>query len=130
MKPPGLLMYSLRGETAKKVRLVAMRFRIRVRPVAPWEYEDPLGALVDGQKSPPPEAAGQEFEEPMLVMGFFPAGMMDAFVRGLQRAGVPPISLKAVLTPTNLQWNSRKLREELSREREAFQKGAPPAHQM
>ena len=46
MKPPVLLTYNLRGERAAKIRMVAMRFRVRLRDVERREYARPLAELV------------------------------------------------------------------------------------
>ena len=60
----------------------------------------------------------------MLVFVDFSNGLLDRFLTALRRAKVPPIPLKAVLTPTNARWTSGKLREELSLEFRA-RSGAP-----
>ena len=46
MKPPVLLTYNLRGERAAKIRMVAMRFRVRLRDVERREYARTLAELV------------------------------------------------------------------------------------
>ena len=53
-------------------------------------------------------------------MAHFPPALVQAFLQGLRRAGVRPGGLKAVLTPTNAQWDSLALYTELCREREAI----------
>ena len=51
MKPPVLLTYNLRGERAAKMRMVAMRFRVRLRDVVNHtdmgEYVYGMYALVE-----------------------------------------------------------------------------------
>ena len=39
----------------------------------------------------------------------------------MKRAKLPPIPLKAVLTPTNRDWTSQQLWQELRREHQAMQ---------
>ena len=106
MKQPVLLTYNLRGERAAKIRMVAMRFRVRLRDVERREYARTLAELV--------------------VNG--PEGDWEAFLQGLRRAGVRPGGLKAMLTPTNAQWDSRALHAELCKEREAISHGAASVH--
>ena len=126
MKQPVLLTYNLRGERAAKIRMVAMRFRVRLRAVEKREYARPLGELVES--GPEGDWAGEAFDEEMLVMAHFPSPLLQAFLQGLRRAGVRPVALKAVLTPTNAGWDSRALHAELCKEREALSGGGAPIH--
>ena len=126
MKPPVLLTYNLHGERAAKIRMAAMRFRVRLRVVERREYARPLGELVES--GPEGDGAGEAFDEEMLVMAHFPPALVQAFLQGLRRAGVRPGGLKAVLTPTNAQWDSLALYTELCREREAISQGAASVH--
>ena len=128
MKQPVLLVYNLSGERAKAVALSAMRLKIRVRRVEPDEYGLPLAALCGLEETPAQAPQAAPFADEMLVMALFPAGMMNVFLQAMRRAGIAPVSLKAVLTPTNAAWNSARLHEELCREREAFAAGAQAAH--
>ena len=122
MKPPVLLTYNLHGERAAKIRMAAMRFRVRLRAVERREYARPLAELVES--GPEGDWDGEAFDEEMLVMTHFPPALVQAFLQGLRRAGVRPGGLKAVLTPTNAQWDSLALYTELCREREAISQGA------
>ena len=126
MKPPVLLTYNLHGERAAKIRMAAMRFRVRLRAVERREYARPLGELVEN--GPDGDWNGKAFDEEMLVMAHFPPALVQAFLQGLRRAGVRPGGLKAVLTPTNAQWDSLALYTELCREREAISQGAASVH--
>ena len=126
MKPPVLLTYNLHGERAAKIRMAAMRFRVRLRVVERREYARPLGELVES--GPEGDWDGEAFDEEMLVMAHFPQALVQAFLQGLRRAGVRPGALKAVLTPTNAQWDSLALYTELCREREAISQGAASVH--
>ena len=135
MKQPVLLMYNLSGDRARAIAMAAMRLKIRVRRVEPGEYGLPLAVLC-GLDAAAGEAESRTqpspFEDEMLVMALFPAGMMSAFLQAMRRMGIAPVALKAVLTPTNTAWDSARLREELSREREAILAGesaAPAAPQ-
>ena len=88
MKPPVLLTYNLHGDRAAKIRLVAMRFRIRVRGVLAAEYDRPVGELAD--TAPGGSWEGEAFSDEMLVMAHFPAPLLQAFLQGMRRAGVRP----------------------------------------
>lgn len=129
MKQPVLLCYNLPQESYRKLRLVAMRLKIRMRAVKPWELSQTLEALA-GTSQPLDQTVPCEgaFTDEMLVMAYFPAGMGNAFLRLARQSGVPSISLKAVLTPTNSQWDSITLHTEISKEREAIEQGLEQVH--
>ena len=109
MKQPVLLCYNLSGEKMQKIRLAAMRLKIRVRPVEEDEYAQTVAALCGLEEKTDAAYVGAGFEDEMLVMANFPAGMMNAFLGLFRRMGIAPVALKAMLTPTNAAWNSEKL---------------------
>ena len=159
MKQPVLLCYNLNGYKARNVHMTAMRMKIRVRNVAKEEYALPLSVLlgaesvqtapmrdpaIDAQSDQRSEqthgaqasrnvaedqSGAQAFSDEMLVMAFFPQGMMNVFLQARHRAGVAPIALKAVLTPTNAAWSSTQLHDELAREHAAMTAGQTSAHE-
>ena len=128
MKQPVLLCYNLSGEKMQKIRLAAMRLKIRVRPVEEDEYAQTVAALCGLEEKTDAAYVGAGFEDEMLVMANFPAGMMNAF--GLfRRMGIAPVALKAMLTPTNAAWNSEKLHAEIAGEHQAMMNGKEKRHQ-
>ena len=100
MRQPVLLCYNLKDESFRKVRLAAMRFKIRIRPVSPSEYGETLAALC-GMEPPAGLPAPGAFADDMLVMAHLSSLQASQFLQSLRRLGVPPIALKAMLTPTN-----------------------------
>ena len=128
MKQAVLLCYNLAPEKAQKIRLAAMRLKIRVRPVAKEEYGQTLAALCGMEETTDAAYGGAGFEDEMLVMANFPAGMMNTFLGLFRRMGIAPVALKAILTPTNAQWDSEKLHAEIASEHEAMMKGNGAAH--
>ena len=128
MKQAVLLCYNLAPEKAQKIRLAAMRLKIRVRPVSREEYGQTLAALCGMEETADAVYSGAGFEDEMLVMVNFPAGMMNTFLGLFKRMGIAPVALKAILTPTNAQWDSEKLHAEIASEHEAMMKGNKAAH--
>ena len=63
---------------------------------------------------------GEELEQEMMVMAGLSSGRIDAVISALRRTGVGRINYKAVLTPTNSQWDSLTLYRELAREHAAM----------
>ena len=129
MKQPVLLCYNLSGEKMQKIRLAAMRLKIRVRPVEEDEYAQTVAALCGLEEKTDAAYVGAGFEDEMLVMANFPAGMMNPFLGLFRRMGIAPVSLKAMLTPTNAAWNSEKLHAEIADEHQAMMNGKEKRHQ-
>ena len=94
MRQPVLLCYNLKDESFRKVRLAAMRFKIRIRPVPPAEYGETLAALC-GMEPPAGLPAPGTFADEMLVMAHLSSLQASQFLQSLRRLGVPPIALKA-----------------------------------
>ena len=129
MKQPVLLCYNLSGEKMQKIRLAAMRLKIRVRPVEKDEYAQTVAALCGLEEKTDAAYVGAGFEDEMLVMANFPAGMMNAFLGLFHRMGIAPVALKAMLTPTNAAWDSEKLHAEIAGEHQAMMNGKEKRHQ-
>lgn len=121
MAVPTVLFYNLDSEKGRRIKLLCLAMKLRAKSVSPAEYGIPLEELLLG-KGEKGQAENGGFSEEMLVMAHLTNGQLDAFLQGLRRKKIPPVSLKAVLTPVNSTWDSRKLREELLREREAMEK--------
>lgn len=128
MKQPLMLCYNMGGERLRAMRMAAMRLKIRVRPVEKGEYGLTLGALC-GLEEAGEAPAVEDFGQEMLVMAFFPAGMMNALLQTMRRMRVAPVALKAVLTPTNAAWDSSRLCGEIAREHAAMAGGAASVHE-
>ena len=88
MKQPVLLCYNLTGEKMQKIRLAAMRLKIRVRPVEKAEYAQTIAALCGAEDAREAAYTGAGFEDEMLVMANFPAGMMNTFLGLFRRMGI------------------------------------------
>lgn len=133
MKSPVLLCFQMSPEKAAKVRFLCMRFAIRFQQVSPEQWGERLGVLCglpedDAAEPLPLTDVPQDVPGEMMVMGLFPAGMASQFLQAMKRAKLPPVPLRAVLTPTNSQWTPPMLYRELQREREAVTRGMPGAH--
>ncbi len=127
MKAPRLLCFQIPAEMAGKLRLICMRFGIRFQPVPQEDWGKTLGTLC-GLEEAAEDASPQAVPEKMLVMALFPSGMAQQFLLALRRAKLPPVPLKAVLTPTNSAWTPGQLYQELCKEREALAQGRKTPH--
>lgn len=124
-----ILLYHLPEETAKARRGVCLRMGIRVREIPPEQYHLPLGCLAglpgfepaEGDVSAQPCSIEDVSE--MVVLKNFTSRRMDELFRQWRKAGLPPIALKAALTPHNANWDSVTLYRELLQEHQAMQEG-------
>ena len=83
-----------------------------------WKKMDLEELLARKEEKRPVE---EEFHDPMLVFCGMTHEKLDHLLTTMERAGLPRIALKAVLTPTNGTWTSQQLWTELRREHEAMQ---------
>lgn len=113
---PSVYMYRLNGKKGAKIRLLCMKLKIRAVSVRPEQYLLPLGVLTGLTQGSGQNWAGGELPGEMLLFVNFDQRLLDAFLQGFRRDGIPSVALKAVLTPTNLNWTSLQLFEELCRE--------------
>ena len=120
MSAPLLLMYNLDNDKGTRRRLLCMKLHIRFRSVTPSEYGQPVGALA-GFCPSEPDAPAPAFDDEMLVMVNFDGGLLNRFLQQIRAAHIPPVALKAMLTPTNLTWSSARLHDEIRSEHEAMQ---------
>ncbi len=122
MGAPTVLLYNLDTEKGRRIKLLCLSLKMRVKSVPPAAFGMTLAAFLQGE-TPEGEEAAQPFSEEMLVMSELTSSQMNTFLQGFRRKKIPPVDLKAVTTPSNLQWNARQLRDELSKEHEAVQAG-------
>ena len=117
---PLMLCIHMSKERALRLTFAAMSLGVRVKLVEENQEGQTLGALcgLEPLVSKPDKAAvGEE----MLVFAFMPDEVLDRLLTAL-RSGMPPVRLKAVLTPDNRAWNCGQLYRELRGEAEAFEK--------
>ncbi len=128
---PTLLTWHLPAKKAAKVRMLALRSGVRVVPVERWQYLQPIGSFTGDCGSMDSFYDGDGFPEEMMLLAHFPESLMSRFLQAWRTAGIPPVTLKAVLTGTNRDWNTLELHEQLTAERDAIRAGRPlPEHEI
>ena len=125
MSRPTLLAFAVSDDRLSRLRFGCMKLGILVKPVAPEDHAQPLGALLGLQERTDAAPESSPVGE-MLVMAAFDDALVNRFLAELRQMRIPPFRLKAMLTPTNATWNAHRLYAELSAEHAAM--GA--AHQQ
>jgi hypothetical protein len=64
------------------------------------------------------------------VLAHFPPELLNRFLYGFRKDGIPPVSLKAILTDTNQSWDSEALHAQIAEEHRALENGQPPVHDV
>lgn len=119
-----ILLYQLENTVSWPSLQAALSIhRLSYRHVVPAEYHIPLGQLAhEPVGSFPASAASQPIAEPMLIFCGLAPETLNQFLDLMRRLNISGIALKAVLTPTNQNWNSLQIYEELKKERAAFER--------
>ena len=119
-----VLCYNLKG--TKKGRKLAMIFSylgFKVRHILPEEYHIPVGELAEGktdEETKSEETDGEEpFTDEMRILCPASEASLDKalFMMRKEKVQVP---LKAVLTPSNQEWDSVSLHDEILKEHKAM----------
>lgn len=105
------LFYNFSEERMRKAKFALLPLKIRTKAVRKSEYNHPLGYLAGIKEIEPAETEfdGNGFDEEMIVMHNFTSKTVDGLIRALNKCGVGRVPLKAVITPTNKDWNSVQL---------------------
>ena len=128
-----------RPETMKHVAMmksVLVRMGVRIKNIGPEQVLEKVGYLAGMEGFEAAETGTAETEaaetgtaeikagpdelpvipEEVMVLKQFSSQRLDMLLAGLRRAGVPRISLKAVLTEHNSEWTFYHLYQELKEE--------------
>lgn len=119
------LYYAPDPVPAARAGRVFLSLRIRVRTARADQMGQTVGFLLGlkGHAERPDAPALPAPARPVLVLSGFTRARMDQLFAALRREGLPPIDLKAVVTPTNVSWTLGELCAELAREHEAMHGG-------
>lgn len=125
---PVVLAYNLSPEREKQVKMLCVTNGIRCRMVDKQEYSQPLAALAGLEELNNLPHEGEDFQDEMMVLCFFPNEKVSAFLNAFRQKGYKPVRLKAVLTETNSRWESVALNKELNEEDAWFKANKGPMH--
>ena len=122
MKPSGeiVLLYNIPDEKSRKLRMLMVRMGMRFKIVEPSDYGQPVGLLAGIKEAAleNPEAEVKTFQDEMMIMRGFTSSRLDLFLQNMRKASIEKIDYKAIVTPTNMRWNSWQLYLEIKQEHE------------
>lgn len=125
------LLFAVKSAKARQIEDLCHSLGVRAVRVSPSAYGENLGFLAGIQGIPrggsprSDKGPGKEFPSEMLVFSGLDSGSLDTFLKSYREAGIPPVALKATLTPHNIFWTPEQLYGELLREHAAFHKDGP-----
>ncbi len=110
-------MYNCSGPEYSKLKQIFAMLRLLMRPVSPDKYHLTLTELALGQGEVGETC--EAFPEPMLVFCGTSGPLVQQVLEIIRLSKMPPM-IKAVMTNDNQDWDSKKLYEELVKERDAL----------
>lgn len=119
MKPRPLALLYAPAEENAALYTAALETLMRVRRLTAQDMDQTLSALAAGKNG---ADAGDAPAEAFLVLSGCDSAFLNKVLQALRAPGVPPLPLKATLTPHNVNWTARQLYEEICREREEMTK--------
>ena len=113
----GIQMIAFFAESKKKIRMVGERDFFYSRSGLPW-----LG--VEGIAPSEETFTGEAPEHEIMVFAGVSDAKLQRMLTEIRRNGIRKVEHKAILTPTNVHWNTIELYEELEQERQAMEAAA------
>lgn len=113
-----LLLFNVNEGKAALIKSVCGGLGIRIVKIYQHQYGETIGALagipVYAMQNRP--YRGEGFEQEMMVICGLNSTELDEFLAAFRDAKIPPVWLKATLTPHNMAWSAAQLYRELERE--------------
>ena len=116
-----VLIYEITQEKENRLKELAIEQNVKIKRVSPSSYGESLGFLA-GISGFSGSLRGKNegiLGEEMMVFSGMDGDRVDLFLDEMKKRQIT-VALKAILTPYNIRWDSRKLSAELKKEREAF----------
>ena len=106
---PEALLYNFNDpERLRQIRRYLNRQKVKTRIVTAPEFLHPLGYLFEIPGFHPSSQfnLGNNFSDEMIVLKDFSSAQMDSFLAFFRENQLPPVALKAMLTPVTQHWSS------------------------
>lgn len=118
-----LILYRITDpETARRLNELCRSIHFRTKPVTTADAGRTIGALCGHHDAPQTVGkvpAGYTLPD-LLIFSEVGEAALDFFLAAWRREGIPPVALKAIVTPHNAKWPLYALTDELQKERAAM----------
>lgn len=116
-----LLLFNMDEKKTALIRAICTNLNVRIIKIYRPQYGESIGALagIPTFRLTNQPYRGEDFavfSMEMMVMCGFPPDELDAFLKAYREAGIPPVWLKATVTPHNIHWSAAQLYGELAKE--------------
>ena len=100
------------------IRTLCGNMNVRLVKIYRPQYGESIGALagIPIYRLTNEPYRGEDFSQEMMVMCGFKPDELDIFLKAFRDAGIPPVWLKATVTPHNINWSADRLYNELANE--------------
>lgn len=100
------------------IRTLCGNLNVRLIKIYRPQYGESIGALagIPIYKMTNEPYRGDDFAQEMMVICGFQPDELDIFLKAYRQMGIPPVWLKATLTPHNMAWSAAQLYKELAEE--------------
>ncbi len=117
-----ILLFHVKPEKTKQIESVCRSLKLQPVKIKSSSYKQKLGYLagIKGFNRENTVYQGPDFPSEMLVFSGMDSNMVDTFLAKCRESFIPPINLKAVLTPHNVSWSAEILYKELLKEHLRF----------
>ncbi len=120
-----LIAFHFNDTELLKLKQLAAILKIPFKTVETTDYYQTLGALASGKTNPLVKPfTGEAPAESLLLLCGFSEKRMDKLLLSLRKRQIQA-DYKAVLTPTNSQWNVLRLMLEMRAEKAAYEHNSP-----
>lgn len=119
-----ILLFGVKTEKTEAIRGIAQKIGVDVTSVNRRDYGQKIGTLagISGFRKDGKPYDGPDFAMEMLVFSGMIPTQVDAFLAEYKENGLPPVALKAIVTPHNVSWTADALFRELMKEHIQFKK--------
>lgn len=118
MNRPCICAFGLEERQQKRLGTICLLQKLRLRVIPPEDYGQTLAACAGLEPGRAEPYDGPLPDAPMLLLCGITGAGLDRLLAALR--ALPPIPLKAVLTPVNRSWDVPQLYAELQAERAAI----------
>lgn len=117
-----ILLFHVERSKAGRIENICQNLEIRISKIKSSLYSQKLGYLagISGFHKEKTAYTGLDFPSEMMVFSGMDSDLLERFLDEYKKASIPPIGLKAVITPHNVFWSAEDLYKELFKEHQSI----------